>query len=325
MPTDLFAGVNVNGPVLWGNGGGALGTFNGSQAAALFWNASGQVGIGTTSPSETLEVNGNVAVDGALYLPPTSAGPDIIYSGSFLFLYGDTNGNVFTGQQAGNTNTTGYDNTAVGLGALSANTSGSDNTANGYGAMAQNSSGSDNIALGYEAGYYLTSGSDNIDIGNSGVVDDAGTIRIGTDGVQTLCYLAGTVYANGTFVSSSDRNAKENFQPVDTREILDKVAAMPVSRWNYKQDAASQHIGPMAQDFYSAFNVGPDDKHITTVDEGGVALAAIQGLNQKLEQAVTAKDSQIQTLQQQNDSLAQRLNELEATVKALAAKEMRLL
>jgi hypothetical protein len=33
----------------------------------------------------------------------------------------------------------------------------------------------------------------------------------------------------------------------------------------------------------AAFGVGPDDKHITTVDAGGVALAAIQGLNQKLE------------------------------------------
>jgi trimeric autotransporter adhesin len=34
----------------------------------------------------------------------------------------------------------------------------------------------------------------------------------------------------------------------------------------------------MAQDFYSAFGLGLDDKHITTIDEGGVALAAIQGL-----------------------------------------------
>jgi hypothetical protein len=45
-----------------------------------------------------------------------------------------------------------------------------------------------------------------------------------------------------------------------------------------------RHIGPMAQDFYSAF--GLDDKRITTIDEGGVALAAIQGLyrqNQALE------------------------------------------
>jgi hypothetical protein len=73
----------------------------------------------------------------------------------------------------------------------------------------------------------------------------------------------------------------------------------------------------MAQDFYAAFNVGPDDKHITVIDEGGVALAAIQGLNQKLNEKV----AEIQTLKQQNDLLTHRLDELEATVKSLAEKK----
>jgi hypothetical protein len=38
----------------------------------------------------------------------------------------------------------------------------------------------------------------------------------------------------------------------------------------------------VAQDFQSAFGLGTDDKSIGTVDADGVALAAIQGLNQKL-------------------------------------------
>ena len=84
---------------------------------------------------------------------------------------------------------------------------------------------------------------------------------------------------------TSDRNAKENFEPVDNQAVLAKVAALPVTQWNYKTDQADvQHIGPMAQDFQAAFKLaGTDDKHISVVDEGGVALAAIQGLNQKLE------------------------------------------
>lgn len=57
------------------------------------------------------------------------------------------------------------------------------------------------------------------------------------------------------------------------------------------------------------------------VDEGGVALAAIQGLNQKLEQQGKDKDVEIQTLKQQNDSLAERLDELEVTVKQLVAQK----
>lgn len=39
----------------------------------------------------------------------------------------------------------------------------------------------------------------------------------------------------------------------------------------------------MAQNSYAAFGLGTDDKNIATVDAGGVALAAIQGLSQLLD------------------------------------------
>src|SRR6185295_6710764 len=86
-----------------------------------------------------------------------------------------------------------------------------------------------------------------------------------------------------SFLPCSDRNLKENFTAVSPREVLDKVATLTVSRWNFKGDAATPHVGPMAQDFHAAFGLGTDDKHIATVDADGVALAAIQGLNQKVE------------------------------------------
>jgi trimeric autotransporter adhesin len=92
----------------------------------------------------------------------------------------------------------------------------------------------------------------------------------------------GDVFAK-SFNPSSDRHLKENFDSVKPGEILAKVAALPISRWNFKKDGIT-HIGPMAQDFYDSFGLGTDDKHIATVDADGVALAAIQGLNQKLEQ-----------------------------------------
>jgi hypothetical protein len=48
--TRLFNATAIDGPVLYGNAGGALGSFNGtSQTTALRWNASGQVGIGSAS------------------------------------------------------------------------------------------------------------------------------------------------------------------------------------------------------------------------------------------------------------------------------------
>jgi hypothetical protein len=86
--------------------------------------------------------------------------------------------------------------------------------------------------------------------------------------------------------SLSDRNVKENFTDINARDVLEKIAQMPISTWNYKSQKQSiRHIGPMAQDFHAAFAVGEDDKHINNLDEEGVALAAIQGLNQKLEEA----------------------------------------
>ncbi len=111
---------------------------------------------------------------------------------------------------------------------------------------------------------------------------------------------SGGLRVNGTFVSASDRASKENFQPVDPASVLEKVAALPISEWNYKDDPASRHVGPMAQDFHAAFGVGPDDKHIATVDADGVALAAIQGLNQKVEEQAAAlreRDARIAKLE----------------------------
>jgi hypothetical protein len=94
----------------------------------------------------------------------------------------------------------------------------------------------------------------------------------------------GQYYGNG-FNNTSDRNVKKNFSSIDAQNVLEKVAAMPISRWNYKADSSSVlHVGPMAQDFHAAFGLnGSDDKHISSIDAQGVALAAIQGLNQKLE------------------------------------------
>jgi hypothetical protein len=126
-----------------------------------------------------------------------------------------------------------------------------------------------------------------------------------------------------TFNGSSDRNAKENFSAISPTEILSKVVALPISRWNYKVDKNSEHIGPMAQDFHAAFSVGLDDKHVATVDEEGVALAAIQGLDQELQAQtakMNAKDAQIQTLEQQNEALEQRLDNLEQVVKSMEQK-----
>jgi trimeric autotransporter adhesin len=114
---------------------------------------------------------------------------------------------------------------------------------------------------------------------------------------------AGAKLAPGatSWTTISDRNAKKNFQDVDTVGVLEKLAAIPVQRWNYKweKDSDVPNIGPMAQDFKGAFYPGRDDKSISTLEFDGVELAAIQGLNEKLKQ----KDAEIADLKARLDRL----------------------
>ena len=112
----------------------------------------------------------------------------------------------------------------------------------------------------------------------------------------------------GAWSSLSDRAVKRNVVAVDTREVLRSLIAMPVSRWSYEsQDEKVRHIGPMAQDFAAAFRVGEDDRRINTLDADGVALAAIQGLYQ----VVQEKDAENTALQQKVSDLEARLSALE--------------
>jgi len=111
----------------------------------------------------------------------------------------------------------------------------------------------------------------------------------------------------------SDRNVKKDFAPVDGLEVLEKLAALPMTQWRYAWETAetTPHIGPMAQDFKAAFYPGADDKVITTQEADGVALAAIQGLNTKLESGKQKAEMRMEKLEAENAALKARLEKLE--------------
>jgi hypothetical protein len=89
---------------------------------------------------------------------------------------------------------------------------------------------------------------------------------------------------SGTWESLCDRNAKTFHSSADCQKIAEGVARLPIAIWSYKEDVGRiKHIGPAAQDFYETFALGVDDKHISTVDGEGVALAAIQFLYKRLQ------------------------------------------
>jgi hypothetical protein len=105
---------------------------------------------------------------------------------------------------------------------------------------------------------------------------------------------------SGSWNFSSDRNLKDRFAPVNEASVLDKVARLPLAEWSYKGHE-QRHIGAMAQDFHALFPLNADDKVLNEVDLHGVELAAIKGLNQKLEAQANdlkAKDAAIQALEE---------------------------
>jgi trimeric autotransporter adhesin len=102
----------------------------------------------------------------------------------------------------------------------------------------------------------------------------------------------------GSWSSVSDRNLKENIEPVDGRDALERLSRVPIATWNYtSQDPSIRHIGPMGQDFHEAFGLGEEPPRISTIDADGVALAAIQGLHE----LVKDKDCEIAELREQQE------------------------
>jgi hypothetical protein len=108
----------------------------------------------------------------------------------------------------------------------------------------------------------------------------------------------------GVWTNSSDRSKKENFSTVDNQLILERLVELPITDWNYIVDDDSvRHIGPVAQDFYAAFQLGDNEKAIGTIDGDGVALAAIQGLY-----------SRVVELERENNQLQQQIENMSGNI-----------
>jgi hypothetical protein len=229
----------------------------------------------------------------------------------------------------------GTKNSASGLEATIAG--GYANSASGQGASVPG--GSNNIAAGTDS-FAAGTNSDAATAGSFVFSDDAsGAKQLVASGANVFLVRASggaAFYSNpgltagvvlhagsGAWSNLSDRNAKTDLVALDPQRILAKVAALPVDEWSYRTEGEVRHVGPMAEDFYAAFKVGEDNRHITTVDEDGVALAAIKALyadKVSLASAMKRKDREVATLQNAVDRLAARDAKLETDLAALEAK-----
>jgi len=82
----------------------------------------------------------------------------------------------------------------------------------------------------------------------------------------------------GVWTDASSRTFKTNFENVDSHDILERLAALPIATWEYKDSDEGRHMGPVAEDFHEAFGLGDNERYISGTDARGVSMAAIQGL-----------------------------------------------
>lgn len=191
---DLNVTGNITGTILGTiNPSFALGSipFQGATGLSednvnLFWdNTTKRFGLGTNNPTATLDVRGDMNLDGSLVLPALSSGATptskyfklatgesvmILRDDPTYYTTGLINGlDIFLGRNAGNlTATGGGNNIALGDAALNGLTS-------GYG----------NIAIGMKSSLVTTSGNYNIAIGLSSLANNTASGLVGV-GYQTL-------------------------------------------------------------------------------------------------------------------------------------------
>jgi hypothetical protein len=287
--------------------GGGFGNEASGQAAVV----SG--GFGNTASDNRTTVNGGIGNTASGLEATVAGGRNNTASGPEAMVGGGDN-NEASGEYAtvggGLGNEASDTRTAVG--------GGSSNTANGrhttigggFSNRTSNSSatisgGSSNEAIG--SGATVPGGSNNTAIGNFSfaagrrasadhdgafVFGDSSFTRIRSNASNEARFQM-KVHAP-EFNPLSARSAKINVESIDPLIALEGVQSLEISTWEFREHDSGRHMGPMAGEFAETFGLGDDDESIATVDADGVALAAIQGLAQKLNE----KDDRIAELEE---------------------------
>jgi hypothetical protein len=139
-------------------------------------------------------------------------------------------------------------------------------------------------------------------------------IKNGTGVTEFSLDGGGNMTIAGTLTENSSREFKTDLTRLDAHDILAKAYNLPLFEWSYKSNIDTRHFGPMAEDFSATFGLGKSDKGLAPRDVAAVALGAVQGLYdvvQENEVADSDQQAKIARLEQENMKLAQRLEAIE--------------
>ncbi|GEM_PF-2507904 len=244
--------------------------------------ASGNFSVAAAGSNNTVDGVSSVVLGGsAVNVDGTTAGS----IGGFENSVGGTNSVIAGGEgnSAGDNNSFiggGINQTSSGENAFIAG--GRDNRTEGDNSLA---AGSGARAL-HDNSFVWSDGStqDGIETSaeNQFVVSAGGAVRFYSDAARNT----GVELAPGGsgWLAVSDRDAKTGIEEIDPVDVLNRVTELSVSEYSYKsQDTDIRHMGPMAQDFEDLFGLGEDELRISAMNLTGIALAAIQGLNERVD------------------------------------------
>jgi hypothetical protein len=222
-----------------------------------------------------------------------------------------TASNYYSTAMGDSTTAGGYVSTAMGFRTMApgsfSTAMGSNTSASGDYSMAMGN----NVSTDSKEGAFIV-GDNSLAPSTNSSADNEMTMRFNggyrifsNSALTTGVYMEGGVSG---WTDYCDRNKKENFRPIDGEQLLLKIRTLPITEWNYKgTDKSIRYIGPVAQDFHSAFHLGGNDSlGINSICINGVNIAAIQALEKRTSELqailieVKAEKEKVAELEKQN-------------------------